>query len=82
MNTQPDAIELARALIRCPSVTPEDGGALASLRGALEALGFQCHSLPFAEDGTAEVQNHPHMQALLRRMHLDDASLVEMGYKF
>ena len=48
---------LARALIRCPSVTPADGGALDVLEDALQALGFTCHRLPFEESGTARVDN-------------------------
>jgi len=44
-------LELARALIRKPSVTPKDEGALDVLQGALSALGFTCHRLPF---GTGE----------------------------
>jgi len=52
-----DAVALAQALIRCPSVTPEDGGALAVLARALEGLGFRCHRLPFADAGTAKVEN-------------------------
>ena len=46
-----------RALIRCPSVTPADAGALDVLEGALRALGFTCHRLPFEEPGTAPVDN-------------------------
>ena len=52
-----DPVALARDLIRCRSVTPEDGGVLAVLERALAPLGFTCHRLPFAEPGTAEVQN-------------------------
>ncbi len=52
-----DPLDLARALIRCPSVTPTDAGALDVLQTALEGLGFTCHKLPFATDDTAEVQN-------------------------
>jgi succinyl-diaminopimelate desuccinylase len=44
-----DPVALAQALIRCPSVTPEDAGALDALSGALSALGFACHRLPFGE---------------------------------
>jgi succinyl-diaminopimelate desuccinylase len=44
-----DPIPLAQALIRCPSVTPKDEGALGLLQAALEALGFACHRLPFEE---------------------------------
>lgn len=37
-----DAIELTKALIRCPSVTPEEGGALVLLEGRLAKAGFAC----------------------------------------
>ena len=50
-------LSLARALIRCESVTPADGGALDVLQAALETLGFACHRLPFEEPGTARVDN-------------------------
>ena len=52
-----DPVALARALIRCPSVTPEDAGAQAVLREAVEPLGFACHRLTFSEPGTADVEN-------------------------
>jgi len=52
-----DALELARALIRCPSVTPEDAGALGVLEAALKPLGFSCHRLRFSEAGTPDVEN-------------------------
>ena len=52
-----DALELARGLIRCPSVTPADGGALDLLGATLEGLGFTCHRLKFSEAGTADVDN-------------------------
>jgi succinyl-diaminopimelate desuccinylase len=38
-------LELARALIACPSVTPEDGGSLALLAEQLNALGFECTAI-------------------------------------
>jgi succinyl-diaminopimelate desuccinylase len=53
---EPDPIELTRALIRCPSVTPVDKGALDVLQSALEALGFACTRLPFGE-GAERVDN-------------------------
>ena len=37
-----DAVELTRALVRCPSVTPEEGGALALLESLLAPEGFRC----------------------------------------
>ena len=44
-----DPIDLARALIRRPSVTPADEGALDVLEAALSALGFACTRLKFEE---------------------------------
>ena len=38
-----DAAELTAELIRCPSVTPEEGGALVLLQQVLEEAGFECH---------------------------------------
>lgn len=37
-----DPVQLTADLIRCPSVTPEEGGALVLLQGMLEAAGFAC----------------------------------------
>ena len=57
MTAPSDPLALAQALIRCPSVTPEDHGALDVVEHALEQLGFTCHRLTFEEDGTAPVEN-------------------------
>ena len=46
-----DLLALARDMIRRPSVTPRDAGALDVLEAALKRLGFACHRLPF---GTGE----------------------------
>lgn len=56
-NQAVDPVELTRALIRSPSVTPSEGGALALLQARLELLGFACHRLKFSEAGTADVEN-------------------------
>ncbi|MCB4820704.1 succinyl-diaminopimelate desuccinylase [Roseicella aerolata] len=48
-NTPTDPLPLAQALIRCPSVTPADAGALGVLEAALAPLGFTCHRLRFGE---------------------------------
>ena len=37
-----DPVELTARLIRCPSVTPQEGGALVLLQGVLESAGFAC----------------------------------------
>ncbi len=50
-------VSLTQALIRCPSVTPVDEGALAVLENALKPLGFDCHRLSFQEEGTPDVHN-------------------------
>ncbi len=42
-------LPLAQALIRRPSVTPADAGALGVLEAALEELGFACRRYPFGE---------------------------------
>ncbi len=52
-----DAVALTQALIRCPSVTPADAGALAVLEAALKPLGFVCHRLRFEQDGTPPIDN-------------------------
>jgi succinyl-diaminopimelate desuccinylase len=52
-----DPVELTRDLIRCPSVTPEDAGALDVLQHALESLGFACKRYVFSEPGTPDVDN-------------------------
>jgi len=57
MTAPIDPVELAAAMMRRPSMTPADAGALDVLQGALEGLGFTCHRLPFAEEGTDEVDN-------------------------
>ena len=51
------AREVTRALIRCRSVTPEDGGALAVLEGKLKPAGFTTHRLRFSEPGAPDVDN-------------------------
>jgi succinyl-diaminopimelate desuccinylase len=64
-----DPVAIARALLRCPSVTPEEGGALAYLEQVLKGAGFDVHRMIFAEPGTAPVDNlyarigsgHPHL---------------------
>jgi succinyl-diaminopimelate desuccinylase len=52
-----DPVAIARNLIRCRSVTPEDGGALAYLQGVLAKAGFSVHRMTFAEPGTAPIEN-------------------------
>jgi succinyl-diaminopimelate desuccinylase len=48
---------LTESLIRCPSVTPLEAGALDLLQSWLEPLGFECHRLTFTEAGHDPVEN-------------------------
>jgi len=52
-----DPTALARDLLRCPSVTPAEAGALDLIEGVLKAAGFEVHRVTFAEPGTAPVEN-------------------------
>src|ERR1700742_4782262 len=52
-----DALSIAQALIRCPSVTPADAGALGVLETLLKQHGFETHRVTFSEAGTPDVDN-------------------------
>jgi succinyl-diaminopimelate desuccinylase len=52
-----DALSIARDLVRCPSITPADAGALGVLEKLLKAAGFETHRITFSEAGTADVDN-------------------------
>lgn len=52
-----DPIALSQALIRCPSVTPADGGALGVLESALGSLGFAVERLRFSDANTPDIDN-------------------------
>jgi len=52
-----DPIALAQTLIRCPSVTPADAGAIEVLAAVLESLGFECHRLASDEHGGPAIAN-------------------------
>src|ERR1700751_5991763 len=52
-----DALAIAQALIRCPSVTPQDAGALGVIENLLKPAGFEVHRVTFSEPGFADVDN-------------------------
>jgi succinyl-diaminopimelate desuccinylase len=52
-----DPITLARELLRCPSVTPAEGGALAFIENVLKSAGFTVHRVTFEEPGTDPIEN-------------------------
>lgn len=56
-NAAIDPAALAAELIRRPSVTPKDEGALSIVAGYLENLGFTCHRLVFGGEGRDDIVN-------------------------
>src|SRR5258708_34936809 len=52
-----DALSLARDLLRCPSVTPADAGALGVLENVLKDAGFEVHRVTFSEPDAADIDN-------------------------
>ena len=52
-----DPVAMARDLIRCRSITPQEGGALGYLEKVLASAGFAVHRMTFAEPGTTPVEN-------------------------
>ena len=69
-----DPVAIARELVRCRSVTPEDGGALAYLQGVLAKAGFTVHRMTFDEPGTAPIEN------LYARIGSEKPNLVFAGH--
>src|SRR5580704_7782433 len=69
-----DPVAIARDLVRCPSVTPEEAGALTFLQGLLEQAGFTVHRAVFAEPGTTPVDN------LYARIGVAKPNLVFAGH--
>jgi len=60
LSSQPEPLsplQLATGLLRCPSVTPTEGGALAYLAEVLAAAGFAVERPLFSEPGTPDVEN-------------------------
>lgn len=57
MPTKADALSIARDLLRCPSVTPADAGALGVLEKLLGSAGFEVHRITFSEPGAADIDN-------------------------
>lgn len=51
------ALSIARDLLRCPSVTPADAGALGVLETVLKGAGFEVHRVTFSEPGAPDIDN-------------------------
>ena len=72
--TSPSALDVLQALLRCPSVTPDEGGALDVIQGLLEPAGFAVHRVVFSEPGTPDVDN------LYARIGTEAPNLVFAGH--
>ncbi|MEW9616854.1 succinyl-diaminopimelate desuccinylase [Shinella sp. S4-D37] len=55
--TSADPIANLATLIRCPSVTPAEGGALTALAAMLEPLGFTVERMTAREPGMPDIEN-------------------------
>ncbi len=55
--TSADPIQNLATLIRCPSVTPAEGGALTALAAMLEPLGFKVERMVATEPGMPDIEN-------------------------
>ncbi len=56
-NLNFDPIILTQNLIKCPSITPKDEGALNIIESHLNHLGFSCTRLPFSGNNSYDVDN-------------------------
>lgn len=57
MTKLTDPVDILTRLIRCPSVTPTEGGALAALEAMLAPVGFDIERPVFSDEGTPDVEN-------------------------
>ncbi|HEX5932553.1 MAG TPA: succinyl-diaminopimelate desuccinylase [Pseudorhizobium sp.] len=67
-------VENLQALIRCPSVTPAEAGALSALEAMLIPLGFRVERMVARTDGTPDVEN------LYARLGTDGPHLMFAGH--
>lgn len=55
--TATNPVDVLQALIRCPSVTPAEGGALDVLESLLSPLGFKVDRMIAKDEGTPDIEN-------------------------
>ncbi|PZM12136.1 succinyl-diaminopimelate desuccinylase [Rhizobium tubonense] len=72
--TATDPVANLQTLIRCPSVTPAEGGALSALTAMLLPLGFEVDRMSASEPGTPDVEN------LYARLGKDGPHLMFAGH--
>ena len=73
-----DPVELTRRLIRRPSVTPADAGAMEVLETVLTGLGFTCRRMPFEGPGGEGV--HARIENLYARRGTASPNLCFAGH--
>ena len=56
-QTLTDPASVLATLIRCPSVTPHEGGAMAALEALLKPIGFTVERPVFSDDNTPDIEN-------------------------
>jgi succinyl-diaminopimelate desuccinylase len=56
-NIPADPVAILQDLIRCPSITPHDHGALAVVENLLSNAGFATHRLVFKDQNTPDIDN-------------------------
>jgi succinyl-diaminopimelate desuccinylase len=56
-NAPTDSLTILQNLVRCPSVTPAEAGALSVLENLLSGHGFVCQRLIFKDSDTPDVEN-------------------------
>ena len=56
-QTLTDTAAVLATLIRCPSVTPHEGGALTALETMLKPMGFSIERPVFSDDNTPDIEN-------------------------
>lgn len=69
-----DPVLNLQTLIRCPSVTPNEGGALTALNDMLGSLGFSVERMIASSDGTPDIEN------LYARLGQDGPHLMFAGH--
>jgi succinyl-diaminopimelate desuccinylase len=72
--TATDPVANLQTLIRCPSVTPAEGGALSALEAMLSPLGFAVDKVKATEPGTPDIEN------LYARLGNDGPHLMFAGH--
>ncbi len=77
-TTPVDPVALTQALIRRPSVTPADEGAMAVLERELTALGFACRRLAF--EGTGDAPADARIENLYARRGTASPNLCFAGH--